>query len=481
VRTRTVEPPAQRKKVGIIKISVPARDGGAGGASRHSADDGDREVVDAGYGISPASEEVPADSALVPAAAEHRTTGEGAYAEGAHAEGGYAEGAYAENAYAENAYAENAYAENAYAENAYAENAYAESGYAESGYAESGYAEGAGARRVYGDSGAVGRGYDRGAATYSGGAYAEGAYAGNAYANGGYAGSACAGSRGGGAAAGDEWTDTDSHGFQRSRPLHPSGWSDGPAQDPWAEQAVEPVRAETGNGSAQWSGETGGWGDQAAWSTAGGGGAQANWGYHGGATHRGSGEYSAAQHSPVQQPAVADWDDETGFADQAAWGSARSPYAAQSSWGAYADWEPGAPDYVSDYTGDNAHIGGNAHTGDGERAGAAFGPDSREQAARDLAARGEAYRAGQDDGGEHRRHDDGVDRTGGDTRALQESAGGRHARQQPLPPGRRRAEDSDNVTSGQFTTGRHSERGWRSEDEMARQRTGGGINQGRFA
>ncbi|WP_426507529.1 hypothetical protein ACPPVO_54860 [Dactylosporangium sp. McL0621] len=37
-----------------------------------------------------------------------------------------------------------------------------------------------------------------------------------------------------------------------------------------------------------------------------------------------------------------------------------------------------------------------------------------------------------------------------------------------------------NVTSGHFTTGRHADRGWRSEDEMARQRTGG-INQGRFA
>ncbi|WP_426507531.1 hypothetical protein ACPPVO_54865 [Dactylosporangium sp. McL0621] len=32
-------------------------------------------------------------------------------------------------------------------------------------------------------------------------------------------------------ASAEQWTDTDSHGFQRSRPLHPSGSSDRAVQD----------------------------------------------------------------------------------------------------------------------------------------------------------------------------------------------------------------------------------------------------------
>ncbi|MFI5916590.1 hypothetical protein [Dactylosporangium sp. NPDC051541] len=552
-RTRTIEPPAQRKKVGVIKISLPAKDGGVGGGSRHSADEprhsadeAAREVVDAGYGISPAVAETTADPA--PMSVESST--------GAHA----AEGAYvAESAYAvEGAYV----AESAYA----AEGAYV----AEAVYA----ADGSGAHAA--------------GSTYVSGAYAEAH------------------------AAGDEWTDTDSHGFQRSRPLHPSEWSgDRPAVDPWLEQVAEPTHAISNDARTDWpvdpgtSTSTGGWDDRAAWNSAVSGNGQANWGseaawgdrsawaeqdaaaqYGRGGQHA-SGEhygYSSGQYAPAQQNAQ-DWDDETGFADQAAW-RARSPYGSRGSWGTYGEWEPGAPDYVSDYTGENS--------------ASAYAEASREQAARDLAARGEAYRSGDsrtDDPygwrsrsgttGEHRRggedhdhaqrnrahpghpepgtgdpvpgeqgygapvpgeygygvpvpgepgygepvpgeygygvpvpgepgygepvsseygygeqghgehdhgerghgerghsehgrgeHGHGHSEQGHGEAAPNREPGGRHARQQPQ--GRRRSEDTDNVTSGHFTTGRHADRGWRSDDDLARQRTGG-INQGRFA
>nr|BFE65454.1 hypothetical protein GCM10020063_099800 [Dactylosporangium thailandense] len=349
VRTRTVEPPAQRKKVGVIKISVPAKDAG----SRHAADDdGNREVVDAGYGISPASDDAPVPVAEAPVSHAALET------------------------------------------------------------------------------------------------------------------------------AGEEWTDTDSHGFQRSRPLHPSEWSDRPAQDrradqpvqdrwrdqpaqdPWAEQAAatyaEPVREAA---PMDWPTETNAWGDQAAWNARVGSGAQAqaNWGDEtawGDRAAWAAGDYGrGTQYSSAAD--TGEWDDETGFADQAAWGTpARSPYSSGSTWG---QWEPGAPDYVSDYTGETT------------------GP---QQAARDLAARGEAYRSGESTGG-HRRYDEEQNH-GHDTRPLHRETPGRHARQQPPPPGRRRSDETDNVTSGHFGSGRHADRGWRSEDEMARQRTGG-VNQGRFA
>ncbi|WP_433610268.1 hypothetical protein ACQP2P_40715 [Dactylosporangium sp. CA-139114] len=368
VRTRTVEPPAQRKKVGVIKISVPPKDAG----SRHAADDdGNREVLDAGYGISPAS-----DDAAVPVV---------------EAPASYApEPAYASEVPASHALE----------------------------------------------------------------------------------------------AAGEEWTDTDSHGFQRSRPLHPSEWSDRPAQDrrgdqpvqnrwrdqpaqdPWAEQAAasvaEPVRDPA---PMDWPTETDAWGDRAAWTApaVSSAQAQANWGDETAWGDRAAweaGEYGrGAQYSAAA--GAGEWDDETGFADQAAWGTpTRSPYGSGSlygsgsSWGA---WEPGAPDYVSDYTGEST------------------GP---QQAARDLAARGEAYRSGESTGG-HRRHDEEQNH-GHDTRPLHRETPGRHARPQTPPPGRRRSDETDNVTSGHFGSGRHADRGWRSDDELARQRTGG-VNQGRFA
>ncbi|MER7007223.1 hypothetical protein ABT297_29870 [Dactylosporangium sp. NPDC000555] len=380
VRARTVEPPAQRKKVGVIKISVPARDGGPGAGVRHAAD--------GGHGISPASDEPPA----VPAPAAEEPAGT--------------------------------------------------------------------------------------------------------------------------VAPGDEWTDTDAYGFQRSRPLHPSGWSERPAQDPWAGRAAEPARPAAPDVQADWPGETGGWGDRAAWSTASAGAtAPANWGDETVWGDRAAwGDESAArrafQQAPQQAPQQvhADWDDEAGWADQAAWGSARS----QPSWDPYNGWEGGAPDYAADHTGE--------HTG----ARPAFGQVGHEQAARDLAARGEAQRAaayGYPDhtdgysrygdttdgygrsgdaaggyghfggaatehrgyegtaGDERRRFDDGHARDG-EWRPQSRESAGRHARHQP--PGRRRSEDTDNVTSGHFATGRHADRQWRSDDDLARQRTGG-LNQGRFA
>ncbi|GAA3450470.1 hypothetical protein [Dactylosporangium matsuzakiense] len=483
-RTRTIEPPAQRKKVGVIKISLPPKDGGVGGGSRHSADERPREVVDAGYGISPGtgSDGVTGDPAPLPAAADADS---GAYAaSGAHAAADDTAGAHGAGAH------------------------------------------GAGS-------------------TYVSGAYAEAHVV-----------------------TGDEWTDTDSHGFQRSRPLHPSGWSERAAQDPWATTtaAVEPAHAVGNDAQEDWSTDTGaGWGDRAAWSSSVSGNGQANWGdetvwgdraawgeqepvvqhgrggQHASAAGGSADSYGYGQYAPAQQNAQ-DWDDETGFADQAAW-RARSPYGSRSTWGTYGEWEPGAPDYVSDYTGSDSAAGSttgsatgsgsgsayNSATGSaagstyssgtgsaygsgagsvggsayGSGGGSAYGEASREEAARDLAARGEAYRTGDvrnDDPygwrgdsrttGEHRRgdedhphgdvarHDDGSD--GRDGRALNRESGGRHARQQPPPPGRRRSEDADNFTSGYFTTGRHAERGWRSDDELARQRAGG-VNQGRFA
>ncbi|WP_432831077.1 hypothetical protein [Dactylosporangium sp. CA-092794] len=400
VRTRTVEPPAQRKKVGVIRISVPARDGGAGGGSRRAAE-GD-------YGISPGSD-VPVAEPVVAAEAPSAPVADGA-------------------------------------------------------------------------------------------------------------------------AAGDAWTDTDAHGYQRSRPM----WADRPAQDPWGSQAEAAHAAEPG-AQGDRSGETGGWGEgdratggwddrtsgasesAAGWSAERGDGAAAGWpGGHGDGAGAGwsggHGNGAAAANwgdetawgdraawadqrpvAPAQQGA--DWDDDTGWADQAAWGSSRSPYGGQSSWGAYAGWEGAAADYSGEEGGSRS----------------AFGSAGREQAARDLTARGEAYRAAEsgtggygpaanggygsaedggygpagsgdygpgdegsfgegDEAGLSRGASGGEHRRDGDERV----AGGRHARQQPA--GRRRSEE----TSGHFTTGRHAERSWRTDDELARQRTGG-LNQGRFA
>ncbi|MEV8516757.1 hypothetical protein [Dactylosporangium sp. NPDC051484] len=259
-------------------------------------------------------------------------------------------------------------------------------------------------------------------------------------------------------AAGDEWTDIDAHGFQRSRPLHPSGWSGQPAQDPWAGHGAEPARPAAPDAQADWRGETGGWGDSAAWSTeAAGATAQANWA------------------------------DETGWADQAAWGSARSPYGTPPSWDPYG-WESVAP----------------RHTGEHAGTRPVFGQASHEQAAHD-----EAYRTAEehadgygryDDaaggygrfdgavrdhgwyedtaGSEHRWFDDG--HTGdGEGRPQSRESDGRHAWHQQ-PRGRRRSDDTDNVTSSHFATGRHAERQRRSDEDLARQRTGG-LNQGRFA
>ncbi|MGI5236536.1 hypothetical protein [Dactylosporangium sp. CA-139066] len=509
VRTRVVEPPAQRKKVGVIKISVPPRDA----APRRGA-------VDAGHGISPASDEAVAAAAAAraePVAPEPTTDG--------------------------------------------------------------------GAHRSAADAAAH--------ESVSGPALS---------------------------AAAEEWTDTDSHGFQRSKPLHPSGWSDRPAQDPWAEHAAEPVRATAPEVSADWATETAaGWGDREAWTAPVGGTARGNWGdetawgdreqwaaqsaaaAHRAGAHHQDGVYqgvsqrqapyereaayqgvyeggrSSGGYQAPAQPA-ADWDDETGWADQAAWRSSRSSYGSRSSWDPYAGWESGAPDYVSDYTGEETDPR------------SAFGSATREQAARDLAARGEAYRSGESHGSTygHAHYDDaaapaadgygygdaaqsadapgastgerarsgygygdstgdgyggsagggyggsggdgyggsGGDGYGGSTGDIarsghvyggatdggygpsgdaygrsgeapheqvnggrdrepdgrpqnRDSAGGRHARHQP--PGRRRSEDGEGTTSGHFTTGRHAERPWRSEEDLARQRAGGGINQGRFA
>jgi hypothetical protein len=456
VRTRTVEPPAQRKKVGVIRISVPPRDAGTGAGSRHAAaEDPGAEARDHGYGISPAADETaPADE---PAVADAAAPAEADGDEAVHA------------------------------------------------------------------------------------------------------------------APGDEWTDTDAHGYQRSRPLHPSGWSSrAPAQDPWAEQpaATEPARpaapdvqsawAGADGGQRDWPGESGVWGDRAAWSAAATSGSRpANWGDETAWGDRAAWEDQAAwgdraagedqpawgdqaargdraawadqaawgsdraawadptgpepraargeragwgdQRATVAAPqgeraargdqrataateqgptpaAAADWDDETGWADQAAWGSARSGHGAPT-WDPYAGWEGGAPDYAADYTGED--------TG----ARSAFARASREQAARDLAARGEAYRASDTGGGQdgatggHDRYDaaagDGPEHANNGHAHNRESTG-RHARQQP--PGRRRSEDTDNVTSGHFAAGRHAERPWRSDEDLARQRTGGGgVNQGRFA
>ncbi|WP_330186222.1 hypothetical protein KZZ52_54005 [Dactylosporangium sp. AC04546] len=192
--------------------------------------------------------------------------------------------------------------------------------------------------------------------------------------------------------------------------------------------------------------DSGGWGDPAAWT--------------GGADR-------ASRDRQVE------WDEETGWANQAAWGGS-------TGWDSRigrSGWDDGRGSaYVS-------AEGAYGAEDTGQRA--AFSEADREQAARDHAARGEAYQSGQYGGeayrGEHHHGEsDGRFRESEAERAYsREAAGGpRHAR--PLGGRRRADETTDNVSTGHFSTGRHAERPWRTDDDLARQRTGG-VNQGRFS
>ncbi|WP_406567875.1 hypothetical protein [Dactylosporangium fulvum] len=264
------------------------------------------------------------------------------------------------------------------------------------------------------------------------------------------------------------------------------------AEVAWGNQAA------TGN-QAAWGEETGAWGDQAAWSAPAAGGTPANWGDE---TAWGDREAWGDQSTWRAQAAHADddnlryerssldWDDDTGWTNQAAWGQ-------HSGWGSQSGWDTSQGAYAS---------------AEGSY-GSMYAQTDPEQVAREHVARGEAYRSeqvgqhgyhsGQHYGGGQSRDDrygqgqfgggqfgdgqfrDGQFRDGGDgegERAYNREAasgGGRHAKQQSV--GRRRADDTtDNFSSGHFTPGRHAERQWRTDDDLARQRTGG-INQGRFA
>jgi hypothetical protein len=269
----------------------------------------------------------------------------------------------------------------------------------------------------------------------------------------------------------EEWTDTDAQGFQRARPVYP-GWGDQVGNGTWANHAVEVEQPAAQAWPAQ-PDDTIGWGGSA-------------WGW---------GSHAAVEPSSDAQRAAADpqaeWDDETGWADQAAWRSRSSP-----GWGASSGWDGVSPDYAADYTGEDV----------GQRT--AYDRAAREHAARDHAARGEVYRSGE----AHAALDDADDAAGapgpanngyardghaaaggsepanngyardshdGEGRPFNRDAvgGGRHARPQS---GGRRPDDSGQFTSGHFTTGRHAERPWRSDDDLARPRTGS-FNQGRFA